>query len=93
MKKFTFLLCTVCLISALLVGCQYVQEYNTHRFDKQIETANKLLRHEEVRLKDLMDLDDRFVYETFREELKKRGLDQNQILFLCCTDNRYVRMH
>jgi hypothetical protein len=60
MRRFAFYFGAVCLISALLVGCQYVQEYNAHRFDKQIETANKLLRHEEVRLKDLIDLDDKF---------------------------------
>ncbi|OHA87826.1 MAG: hypothetical protein A3A96_00430 [Candidatus Zambryskibacteria bacterium RIFCSPLOWO2_01_FULL_39_39] len=89
--RHTFQLCVICIILTL-IGCQHVQEYNAHRFDKQIETANKLLRHEEVRLKDLMDLDGVFPYKAFREELKKRGMDQKQILFLCCTDNRYVSM-
>jgi carbonic anhydrase len=92
MRKYALQLCALCIV-LILGGCQYVQDYNAHRFDKQIETANKLLRHEEVRLKDLMDLDDKFVHESFRDKLATLGMNQQQILFLCCTDNRYVKMH
>jgi carbonic anhydrase len=40
-----------------------------------------------------VDLDDKFVHESFRDKLATLGMNQQQILFLCCTDNRYVRMH
>ncbi len=91
MKKFSLILCVVCAV-LLVATCRQVQEYNAHRFDKEIETAQKLLRHEEVRLKDLMDLDDKFPYEEFRKKLVSTGMSNEQIQFLCCTPNRYVRM-
>lgn len=91
MRKITLSLCVMCII-LLLAACRQVQEYNAHRFDKEIATAQKLLKHEEVRLKDLMDLDDKFPYEEFRKKLKSIGMSQEQISFLCCTPNRYVRM-
>ncbi len=91
MRKILLSLSIVCVI-LLAIACRQVQEYNAHRFDKEIITAQKLLNHEEVRLKDLNDLDDKFPYEEFRKKLMSIGMTKEQIQFLCCSPNRYVRM-